>query len=83
MIEPRAPQSISDEITKLRSQVARDGGCTIEASRLERLCPGARNAGQQFLQIAAIARAEGWSFAFLRDGAVRFGSYVPSTTRRS
>lgn len=83
MIEPRVPQSISDELTKLRSRVARHGGCTIERAAVERLSPGARNAGQQFLQIAAIARAEGWSFAFLRDGSVRFGSYLPSTGRRS
>ena len=79
MIAPR----IDDEVAKLRVEIAREGGCTADPSRLQRLCPGERSAGKQFLQIAAIARREGWSFAFLRDGSVRFGSYAPVNKRRT
>lgn len=49
-------------------------------------CSGGKNLGssapdhmsvpEQFQRIAEIADTEGWSFAFLADGGVRFGGYA-------
>ncbi|MDQ6939140.1 MAG: hypothetical protein M3119_03180 [Verrucomicrobiota bacterium] len=54
----------------------RHGGVTIEGEELRRLCPDDLTTSEQFMRIASIAHAEGWSFAFLPGGKLRFGNYA-------
>lgn len=57
----------------IRAEVDRAGGCIVPAHQLRLLCSDELTLAEQFACIAAIAREEGWSFAFLPDGAVEFG----------
>ena len=63
-------------LTRIRSEVKRHGGVTIEGEDLRLLCPDELTTSEQFMRIASIAETEGWSFAFLPGGKLRFGSYV-------
>ena len=63
------------EVNRIRTEVQRAGGVTVEGTQLRLLCPADLNAPQHFARIAAIAQHEGWSFAFLPDGSVHFGAY--------
>jgi hypothetical protein len=69
-------QGIEAQVAGLRSAVERDGGVTVSCDELRILCPDYLTVSEQFMRIAAIAQEERWSFAFLDDGTVRFGSYV-------
>jgi hypothetical protein len=71
-LDPAAAQ----ELARLKSVVLRDGGVTVAPTELRLLCSDSLSVSDQFMAIASIARKEGWSFAFLPDGAVRFGSYA-------
>ena len=60
---------------RIRERVARDGGATVGCEELRILCPDHLTLSEQFIRIVSIAQQEGWSFAFLPDGSVRFGTY--------
>lgn len=64
------------QLIKIRCEVAKRGGFTVDCGWLRLLCPGEMTQGERFRQIAAIAQREGWSFAFLLDGSVHFGAYA-------
>ena len=70
-----AHSEVRKQIAAIREKVNRDGGCTVGCDELRVLCPDYLTVSEQFARIAEIARVEGWSFAFLEHGAVRFGAY--------
>jgi hypothetical protein len=65
-----------DILARIRSEVERLGGVTIGGEDLQRLYSDDLTTSEQFMRIASIAHVEGWSFAFLPDGRLRFGSYT-------
>jgi hypothetical protein len=67
---------IEAQLVAIRAAVSRDGGATVGCEELRLLCPDHMSVPEQFQRIAEIAQREGWSFAFLADGGVRFGSYA-------
>jgi hypothetical protein len=69
------------QLAAIRAELQRNGGATIDRKKLGIFCPETMSAGEQFNCIAAMARAENWSFAFLPDGSVRFGSYMTASSR--
>ena len=68
-------EAIAAQVARIREEVIRDGGATVGSDDLPILCPDNFTVSEQFMHIATIAKNEGWSFAFLPDGSVRFGSY--------
>jgi hypothetical protein len=70
--------TLAAQLVELRAAVAADGGVTVGCEQLEILCPGYLSVSEQFARVAYIAQKEGWSFAFLTDGSVRFGAYANS-----
>ena len=62
-------------MVEIRERVSRDGGATVGCDQLRILCPDHLSVSEQFMRIAYIAQLEGWSFAFLPDGTVRFANY--------
>lgn len=64
------------ELARIKSDVARNGGATVGCEELRLLCPDYLSVSEQFMRIASIAQTEGWSFAFLPNGTVRFGAYA-------
>ncbi len=73
------PAVLELQLEKIRTEVARRGGFTVDCGWLRLLCPDELTENQRFAQIAAIAQREGWSFAFLLDGSVHFGAYPTAT----
>jgi hypothetical protein len=69
---------VLEQVDRIRAEVERDGGSTVGCDDLRILCPDYLTVPEQFERIAHIAQKERWSFAFLPDGAVRFGSYDPA-----
>lgn len=65
-------------MAQIRARVARNGGATVGCEELRILCPDYLSVSEQFQRVAYIAEHEGWSFAFLHDGSVRFGAYAKS-----
>jgi len=72
-------EEVEAELARIRAEVLRSGGTSVGGDQLRVLCPDELSAPQQFARISAIARHEGWSFAFLPNGSVHFGSYTPAT----
>jgi hypothetical protein len=64
------------QLGDIKALVQRDGGATVGCEQLRILCPDYLSISEQFMRIAQIAQRERWSFAFLQDGSVRFGSYA-------
>jgi hypothetical protein len=60
----------------IRAEVERSGGCIVQPTEMSLLCADELSVAEQFDCIAAIAREEGWSFAFLPDGAVEFANFA-------
>ena len=81
MINPS--ESLEIEIGKIRAEVRRRGGFTVGCEQLRILCPDYLTSPQQFAAIAAIAKRERWSFAFMRDGSVHFGAYSTALPTRA
>ena len=73
--------AFAEELSRIRAEVGRDGGTTVGCEQLRILCPGPMSPAQQFMRIAQIAQKEGWSFSFLSNGTVRFGSYQKAGTK--
>ncbi len=69
------PSQLEIQVAKIRTEVARRGGFTVDCGWLRLLCPEELAENQRFAHIAALAQREGWSFAFLLDGSVHFGAY--------
>ncbi len=69
-------EEIAELVTRLKSEVELHGGVTVTGEELRILCPDNLSASDQFMNIATLAHDESWSFAFLPDGTVRFGSYL-------
>ena len=67
---------IDAQLVALRLAVKRDGCATVGCEELRVLCPDYMSVPAQFQRIADIAQKEGWSFAFLPDGGVRFRSFT-------
>ena len=63
----------------IKAVVERDGGATVGCEQLRILRPDALSSAEKFKRIGEIARRDGWSFAFLPDGSVHFGSYAKRT----
>lgn len=70
------PAVIAAQVAKIRLAVEENGGATVDCDDLRVLCPDELTVSEQFMRIAEIAQREGWSFAFLPNGAVRFGAYA-------
>jgi hypothetical protein len=68
--------ALLNQLARLKAEVERDGGTTIDSEERRLLCPDSMTGTEQFMRIAGIAQREGWSFAFLPDGTVRFGAYA-------
>lgn len=66
---------VRQQLGAIRARVDRDGEYTLASEELDLLCPGLLTIPEQFAEIAALARAEHWSFDFLADGAVHLGAY--------
>ena len=66
---------VAEQVKRIRAEVERDGGATVGCDELLILCPDYLTVSEQFMRIAYIAQHEGWSFAFLPNGTVRFGHY--------
>lgn len=64
---------IEAQLIAIRAAVRRDGTVAVACQELSVLCPDDMSVPEQFQRIAEIAEKEGWSFAFLGDGGVRFG----------
>ena len=75
-LEMQTPNAFEAQLVAIRSIVQRDGGATVGCEELQLLCPDHLSVSEQFMRIAEIAQSEGWSFAFLPDGSVRFGGYA-------
>ena len=73
-IDTQEPETEA-QLVAIRAAVKRDCGATVGCEELRPLCPDHMSVPEQFRRIAEIAEKEGWSFAFLPDGGVRFGSY--------
>ena len=69
---------LEPQVRAIREVVAREGGYTVSCEELRVLCPDDLSVPEQFARIASIAQHEGWSFAFLPDGTVHFGTYLKS-----
>ncbi len=74
------PSHLEIQVAKIRAEVAKRGGFTVDSGWLRLLCPDDLTEGRRFAQVAAIAQREGWSFAFLLDGSVHFGAYPAALT---
>ena len=61
------------EIDAIRAEVCRTGIATVGGEQLRFLCPDHMSVPEQYRRVAEAAAREGWSFAFLPDGTVRFG----------
>jgi hypothetical protein len=70
-----ANEETEAELRLIRAKVRADGGFTVGCEQLRVLCPDHLTVAEQFARVAEIARQEGWSFAFIGGGAVRFGEY--------
>ena len=68
------PSQLEIQVAKIRTEVTRRGGFTVDCGWLRLLCPEELGGNQRFAHIAALAQREGWSFAFLLDGSVHFGA---------
>ena len=66
-------QEIESEIDAIRAEVCRIGIATMGCEQLRLLCPDHMSVPEQYRRVAEAAAREGWSFAFLPDGTVRFG----------
>jgi hypothetical protein len=68
--------AVEAQLAAIRLIVARDRGATVGCDELRLLRPDHLTVSDQFMRIADIARKEGWSFAFLPNGTVRFGTFA-------
>jgi hypothetical protein len=73
---PPVNRTVQAQLAAIRAEVDRCGGCVVPAEQLRLLCSDDLTSAEQFECIAAIAREEGWSFAFLSDGSVEFGTFA-------
>lgn len=64
-------------VAVIRETMEAEGGCTVGRAQLRLISPDELTVAQQFLRIAVLAQQQGWSFAFLPDGAVHFGTFTP------
>ncbi len=71
--------AIAKQVARIRFEISRDGRSTVDCTDLRILCPEEFTVSQQFMHIAEIAWQGGWSFAFLPDGSVEFGSVEKPT----
>lgn len=78
-VDIEEPTEFEAQLVAIRAAVRRDGGSTIGREELRLLCPDDMSVPEQFQRIAEIAEQEAWSFAFLPDGGVRFGSFATVT----
>ena len=69
---------VDSQLDAIRAAVRRAGSATIRHDVLTLLCPDYLSVSEQFQRIAEFAKSEGWRFAFLTDGAVRFRSFAPA-----
>lgn len=74
--ETQERTEIEAQLFAIRVAVMRDRRATVGRDELRLLCPDYMSVPEQFQRIAEIARIEGWSFAFLSDGGVTFGSFT-------
>ena len=65
---------VAAQVQAIREAIAASGGYTVGCEELKVLCPDYLSVSEQFGRIAGIAHDERWSFAFLPDGTVHFGT---------
>lgn len=63
---------MKEQVERIRAAVARDGASVVACKDLRVLCLDETTQMRQFQRVSDIAQQEGWSFAFLPDGSVRF-----------
>ena len=65
---------LEQQIRAIRLKISSDGGCDLRSEQMPVFCPEHLSIPEQFARVAAIARRERWSFAFLPDGRIRFAA---------
>jgi hypothetical protein len=63
---------VKDQVERIRSEIDLRGESTVESDDLRMLCLGEAIPSEQFNRVSDIAQQENWSFAFFKDGTVRF-----------
>jgi hypothetical protein len=65
---------IKTQINQIRRNVQIDGESFATCEELQVLCPNDATFTRQLERVTEIAQQEGWNFAFLTDGSVRFAA---------
>ncbi len=66
------PKEIKNQVDKIRHEVETNGESFVDCDTLRVLCVKEGTGSHQLDRITDIAEQEGWSFAYLADGSVRF-----------
>jgi hypothetical protein len=65
---------VRTQINQIRRNVQIDGESFTTCEELRVLCPNEGTFTRQLSRVTEIAQREGWNFAFLTDGSVRFAA---------
>ena len=65
------PPQLKTQVEQIRRTIVSDGECFVSCDELRVLCDNVAYT-TQFDHVSDIAQHEGWNFAFLKDGSVRF-----------
>jgi hypothetical protein len=65
---------VRTQINQIRHNVQIDGESFATCEELRVLCPNEGTFTRQLGRVTQIAQREGWNFAFLTDGSVRFAA---------
>lgn len=67
--------AVASEVARIKRELICDGESTVDRIGLGIFVPEGTTATEQFNLISKLAIKEGWSFTFLPDGSIRFGTY--------
>ena len=74
----RCQPLIKTQINQIRRAVQIDGESFATCEELRVLCPNEGTFTRQLGRVTEIAQEQGWNFAFLTDGSVRFAARLTS-----
>jgi hypothetical protein len=63
---------VKNQVDRIRAEIDRHGESIVGCDDLRMLCLGEAIPSEQFNRVSDIAQQENWSFAFFKDGTVRF-----------
>ena len=69
-----SPPLVRTQIDQIRHDVQAHGESFATCEELRVLCPDEGTFTQQLGRVTQIAQQQGWNFAFLTDGSVRFAA---------